>query len=153
MHKQRPSQGHIDINGAAISLDLENQNQFVVLSDGKEHYFTAENHESMMIWLLGLQAKRDSYSRKITVINENGETDESFRDRRHSDLSMWNNRPSLFMAYPVTTQALDDSDVPQSRRAMSQRSFRWEKYELHKWGESMDSGLSVCKRRKYKLYE
>ena len=24
-------------------------------SDGKEHYFTAENHESMMIWLLGLQ--------------------------------------------------------------------------------------------------
>ena len=31
MHKQRVSQGHIDINGAAISLDLENQNQFVVL--------------------------------------------------------------------------------------------------------------------------
>ena len=27
--------------------------------------FTAENHESMMIWLLGLQAKRDFHSKKM----------------------------------------------------------------------------------------
>ncbi|XP_021357404.1 uncharacterized protein LOC110452957 isoform X2 [Mizuhopecten yessoensis] len=51
--------GSLDIQGAAISLDLDNHNQFNILSDNKEYQFTAENHESMMIWLLGLQAKRD----------------------------------------------------------------------------------------------
>lgn len=34
-------------------------------SHKKEHVFTAENHESMMIWLLGLQAKRDLHSKMI----------------------------------------------------------------------------------------
>ncbi|XP_062582307.1 uncharacterized protein LOC134244056 isoform X1 [Saccostrea cucullata] len=52
-------QGSLSLIGAAISLDLDNNNQFIILSNNKEHMFTAENHESMMIWLLGLQARRD----------------------------------------------------------------------------------------------
>lgn len=53
---------NVDIKDAAIMLDLEQQNQFIIMCKGKDYIFRAENHESMMIWLLGLQAKQDIYS-------------------------------------------------------------------------------------------
>jgi hypothetical protein len=32
--------------------------QFCVLrADGKEHFFSTENHESLMVWLMGLQVE------------------------------------------------------------------------------------------------
>ncbi|CAE1311254.1 TBC1D2B [Acanthosepion pharaonis] len=52
----------LDIKDAAIMLDLEQQNQFIIMCKGKDYIFRAENHESMMIWLLGLQAKQEIYS-------------------------------------------------------------------------------------------
>ncbi|KAL5012665.1 hypothetical protein ScPMuIL_011216 [Solemya velum] len=58
---------HVDIKAAAITLDLDHQNQFIILCDKKEHIFTAENHESMMIWLLGLQATRDAFSQSQRI--------------------------------------------------------------------------------------
>ncbi|XP_064648922.1 uncharacterized protein LOC135501087 isoform X6 [Lineus longissimus] len=58
--------GAIEIGGSSISLNLDMNNQFVITAKGKEHVFTADNHESMMIWLLGLQAKRDAYAQKKT---------------------------------------------------------------------------------------
>ncbi|GFY79752.1 TBC1 domain family member 2B [Trichonephila inaurata madagascariensis] len=51
--------GAIEIRGAAISLALEEDNQFVVHSNGREHALVAEDHESMMLWILALQARQD----------------------------------------------------------------------------------------------
>ncbi|XP_025114538.1 uncharacterized protein LOC112576362 isoform X3 [Pomacea canaliculata] len=62
----KPPLGSIELRGAAITLDLDNQNQFVIIVDGKEAYLTAENHESMMIWLMALQAKRDLFAKYET---------------------------------------------------------------------------------------
>ena len=61
-------------------------------------------------------------------------------------MSMWS-RPNLFMALS-SSQPLDDCGASQSPRSLNPKSFRWEKYELHKWGESVDSGLGVYKKRK-----
>ncbi|XP_015922464.2 uncharacterized protein [Parasteatoda tepidariorum] len=51
--------GAIEIRGSAISLALEEDNQFVVHSNGREHALVAEDHESMMLWILALQARQD----------------------------------------------------------------------------------------------
>ncbi|KAL8575681.1 hypothetical protein ACOMHN_055870 [Nucella lapillus] len=67
----KPPVGSIELRGAAITLDLDNQNQFVVIVDNKEVYLTAENHESMMIWLMALQSKRDQFAK---LLNSGGET-------------------------------------------------------------------------------
>ncbi|XP_013412235.1 uncharacterized protein LOC106174987 isoform X2 [Lingula anatina] len=61
--KSKPTDS-VDIKDATISLSLDQNNQFIVSIEGKEFYLTADNHESMMIWLLGLQAKRDSYVKR-----------------------------------------------------------------------------------------
>ncbi|XP_055896131.1 uncharacterized protein LOC106079591 isoform X5 [Biomphalaria glabrata] len=54
--------GYIEIRGAAITLDMDSHNQFIIIVDGKEIQLTAENHESMMIWLMALQARRDQFA-------------------------------------------------------------------------------------------
>ncbi|CAF5120114.1 unnamed protein product, partial [Rotaria magnacalcarata] len=45
---------------AAITLSTTEERVFVILTNNKEHHLRAENHEALMIWLLGLQSKRDS---------------------------------------------------------------------------------------------
>uniref|UniRef100_A0A1I8F229 PH domain-containing protein n=1 Tax=Macrostomum lignano TaxID=282301 RepID=A0A1I8F229_9PLAT len=47
---------------ASITLHFEEPNSFVINSDSKEFILQAENHESMMIWLLALQANRDAFA-------------------------------------------------------------------------------------------
>ncbi|XP_074655918.1 TBC1 domain family member 2B-like [Tubulanus polymorphus] len=61
---RRPPLGSIDIRGASICLNLDQNNQFIISSKNTDYIFTADNHESMMIWLLGLQSKRDAYSQR-----------------------------------------------------------------------------------------
>uniref|UniRef100_A0A1I8H1W2 PH domain-containing protein n=1 Tax=Macrostomum lignano TaxID=282301 RepID=A0A1I8H1W2_9PLAT len=63
---QRDSQplGCINIKGAAITLRVDEPNSFGILSEGKEFVLQAENHESMMIWVMALQANRDAYFTK-----------------------------------------------------------------------------------------
>ncbi|CAI9718531.1 Hypothetical predicted protein [Octopus vulgaris] len=58
----------MNIKDSAIILDMERQNQFVIMCNGKEYIFCAENHESMMIWLLGLQASHMNYVEKKSLI-------------------------------------------------------------------------------------
>ncbi|XP_071495817.1 uncharacterized protein [Diadema antillarum] len=53
--------GVIDIKDACISLLLEHSNQFLIMSGGKEHILTADNHRSMMQWLQTLQEVRDQF--------------------------------------------------------------------------------------------
>ncbi|XP_014776296.1 uncharacterized protein LOC106873452 [Octopus bimaculoides] len=60
----------MNIKDSAIILDTERQNQFTIMCNGKEYIFCAENHESMMIWLLGLQAKQMHYSCLCCTVNE-----------------------------------------------------------------------------------
>ncbi|CAF3214029.1 unnamed protein product [Rotaria socialis] len=45
---------------AAITLSTTEERVFIILTNNKEHHLRAENHEALMIWLLGLQSKRDS---------------------------------------------------------------------------------------------
>ncbi|GAB6021897.1 hypothetical protein CHUAL_006062 [Chamberlinius hualienensis] len=49
---------------------MDDPNQFIIHSQGKEHIFTAETHESTMIWLLALQAKRDTFNNRLTLMVE-----------------------------------------------------------------------------------
>ncbi|XP_076454498.1 uncharacterized protein LOC143289420 [Babylonia areolata] len=73
----KPPVGSIELRGAAITLDLDNQNQFVVIVDNKEVYLTAENHESMMIWLMALQSKRDQFAKLLSNSNNNNNGSET----------------------------------------------------------------------------
>ncbi|CAH1785700.1 unnamed protein product [Owenia fusiformis] len=83
--KLKTPEGFINIKGSAISLDLDQNNQFVITVEGKDHIFTADNHESMMIWLLGLQAKRDQVSnRPINTGCSNSLDDSQWTKRRRS---------------------------------------------------------------------
>ncbi|GAB1597315.1 uncharacterized protein LOC115223623 [Argonauta hians] len=60
----------MNIKDSAIILDMERQNQFIIMCKGKDYIFCAENHESMMIWVLGLQAKQRQYSCPCCTGNE-----------------------------------------------------------------------------------
>ncbi|XP_076316273.1 uncharacterized protein LOC143228796 [Tachypleus tridentatus] len=51
--------GAINIRGAAISLGQVESNEFIIYSDNKVYVLAADNHESLMIWTMGLQRNRD----------------------------------------------------------------------------------------------
>ncbi|XP_053380466.1 uncharacterized protein LOC123534907 isoform X2 [Mercenaria mercenaria] len=146
VHKQRQSSGHIDVQGAAISLDLEHQNQFVIISERKEHVFTAENHESMMIWLLGLQAKRDLHSKKLSSTQSGNEEEHSFSPTEQ-DYENLVNKPSLYMTYDQHHENLQYDRSCRSSISLTRKGFHWEKYGSRKTGESVDSGISAYKKR------
>ncbi|XP_022246616.1 uncharacterized protein LOC106463422 [Limulus polyphemus] len=61
--------GAINIRDSAISLTLEEINQFVIHSENKEYVLVADNHESMMIWIVGLQASRDGFHYRLALMN------------------------------------------------------------------------------------
>ncbi|XP_076321241.1 uncharacterized protein LOC143230859 [Tachypleus tridentatus] len=65
--------GAINIRDSAISLTLEEINQFVIHSDNKEYVLVADNHESMMIWIMGLQASRDGFHYRLALMNTEGD--------------------------------------------------------------------------------
>ncbi|CAF4087488.1 unnamed protein product, partial [Rotaria sp. Silwood2] len=50
----------ISLHRAAITLSTTEERVFIILTNNKEYHLRAENHEALMIWLLGLQTKRDS---------------------------------------------------------------------------------------------
>lgn len=141
-HKHCEPYGHIDIHGAAISLDLEHSNQFVITSEKKEHVFTAQNHESMMIWLLGLQAKRDLYSRKAPS------SDKSHLSNSPSDqdYEVWNDKPSLYMTYDQHHDSLQKIESIKSSGSLIKKEFHWDDYSVQRIGESVDSGIHAPKK-------
>ncbi|XP_077504446.1 uncharacterized protein LOC144114520 isoform X2 [Amblyomma americanum] len=49
----------IDLRNAAISFLVDEENCFVIHSGAKEYVFVAGSHESMMAWVMALQACRD----------------------------------------------------------------------------------------------
>ncbi|CAD5123603.1 DgyrCDS11933 [Dimorphilus gyrociliatus] len=55
-------QGTIDVKNVAICTSADNSNQFIIVCDNKEHILTADNHESMMIWLVRIQAQKNRHS-------------------------------------------------------------------------------------------
>ncbi|XP_065829950.1 TBC1 domain family member 2B-like [Oscarella lobularis] len=56
--------GSINISDATLSFDPQQPGQFVISSRGKEHWLLADNNETMMHWLKGLQAKRAEWKRR-----------------------------------------------------------------------------------------
>ncbi|KAK3601021.1 hypothetical protein CHS0354_008131 [Potamilus streckersoni] len=133
--------GHLDIKGAAIYLDNENPNQFVIGVHGKEHFFTAENHESMMIWLLGLQAKRDMHCKKINTVENMNASELDARNNNKFDLTAFWARPNISM---------DQSNISFSGSMNlptfgKPQSFSWEKYTAKNYGESVDTGIKQLK--------
>ncbi|UJR36374.1 hypothetical protein I4U23_029098 [Adineta vaga] len=50
----------IPLYRAAITLSTNEERVFIILTNNKEYHLRAENHEALMIWLFGLQTKRDS---------------------------------------------------------------------------------------------
>ncbi|XP_052789974.1 uncharacterized protein LOC128224223 isoform X2 [Mya arenaria] len=123
VHKQRSPYLVITLQGSAISLDLEHQNQFIILSEKKEHVFTAENHESMMIWLLGVQSKREKYVRQLTTTNSQAS------DSNQEDSRMWNCKPSLYssMCRSPNTSARETQSAKSSPVLQRQTKFSWDK--------------------------
>ncbi|XP_064458637.1 TBC1 domain family member 2A-like [Ornithodoros turicata] len=63
---ERPPLAMIDLKSAAITLLSDEKNSFVIHSEGKEFVFAADNHESMMIWVVALQANRDTFRDSTT---------------------------------------------------------------------------------------
>ncbi|CAC5367348.1 TBC1D2B [Mytilus coruscus] len=117
-HNKTPI-GSINIKGAGISLDLDTHNQFIILSDGKEYIFTAENHESLMIWLIGLQAKRESYIKdqdKVVTVQEG----KSHCNKRVIGIDNC------------------ESNIPMG---VTRRKVNWQTYKNQKVAESLDSAL------------
>ncbi|XP_052092597.1 uncharacterized protein LOC127729029 isoform X4 [Mytilus californianus] len=117
-HNKTPI-GSINIKGAGISLDLDTHNQFIILSDGKEYIFTAENHESLMIWLIGLQAKRESYIKdqnKVVTAPEG----KSHCNKRVIGIDNC------------------ESNIPMG---VTRRKVNWQTYKNQKVAESLDSAL------------
>ncbi|CAF1308815.1 unnamed protein product [Adineta steineri] len=51
---------NIPLYRAAITLSTTEERVFIIITNNKEYHLRAENHEALMIWLLGLQTKRDS---------------------------------------------------------------------------------------------
>ncbi|XP_060562937.1 uncharacterized protein LOC132722444 [Ruditapes philippinarum] len=145
VHKQHGPSDQIGMEGAAISLDLEHQNQFVIISEKKEHVFTAENHESMMIWLLGLQAKRDLHSQK-PLPTQSTTDDKYIHSPLDEDYESWLSKPSLYMTYDRHHEDLRHSAKCRSSVGSPRKVFQWEKYSSHKTGESVDSGMLAYKK-------
>ncbi|KAL3177113.1 hypothetical protein MRX96_009814 [Rhipicephalus microplus] len=56
---RKPPLFSIDLRNAAISFLVDEENCFVIHSGAKEYVFVAGNHESMMAWVMALQANRD----------------------------------------------------------------------------------------------
>lgn len=66
----------VDLRDAAISFLPEEENCFVIHSGSKEYVFMADNHESMMIWVMTLQASRDSCQGRMPLEHVNLPQDE-----------------------------------------------------------------------------
>lgn len=60
----------IDLRNAAISFLSDEENCFVIHSGAKEYVFVAGSHESMMAWVMALQASRDLCQDPIDVAQE-----------------------------------------------------------------------------------
>ncbi|GFR67752.1 TBC1 domain family member 2B [Elysia marginata] len=137
--RSKPPLGYVELRGAAITLDMDNHNQFVIIVarrhlpssqplmgrpgvnfdrsvDNKDVLLTAENHESMMIWLMALQARRDQFtladkSRSSSTSTENEfDIDQNFlnvvemRERVGLDLYYLPDRgPDLYSLSDTTT--------------------------------------------------
>ncbi|KAK6194819.1 hypothetical protein SNE40_000366 [Patella caerulea] len=151
---RKQPQGLINLKGAAITLDLDNQNQFIIIVDGKDHFLTAENHESMMIWLMALQAKRDHFSKRTTE-SEDTTLDADDMDQRIRSSSDLSHSPQVMRSHRTlcaTTslhsnvgkplpQALTGGDEPEDTD--------WRRYQLNKIGESIDTSLATKIKKAY----
>ncbi|KAK3088782.1 hypothetical protein FSP39_023684 [Pinctada imbricata] len=124
--------GAITLKGAAITLDLESHNQFIIICDGKEYIFTAENHESMMIWLLGLQAKRD-------VCGEEGDSTDGEEVMTHDRHRIRKRQNEV----PLSTT----SPVGMTADSVSRRKPNWQKYKHERMAESVDTGFTVYRSK------
>ncbi|XP_033761397.1 uncharacterized protein LOC117343169 [Pecten maximus] len=131
VHNKSPL-GSLNIQGAAISLDLDNHNQFIIISDNKEYQFTAENHESMMIWLLGLQAKRDRGENQRGKSTEGRYEEEADQNctRRISDITR-----------PGGLEGATGNDPS------NQRKLHWHRGRNGKLWESVDTSMGLCKSK------
>ena len=74
--------------------------------DGKEHLFTAENHESMMIWLMGMQAKRDAYAKRTVqaVLRKTTTPDTRSMDARSMDTRSMDARSMDYLDEPTQVE-------------------------------------------------
>ncbi|XP_022256864.1 TBC1 domain family member 2B-like [Limulus polyphemus] len=67
--------GAINIRGAAISLGQAESNEFIIYSDNKVYVLAADNHESLMIWTMGLQRSRDVALSRLSPMMSDDITD------------------------------------------------------------------------------
>ncbi|XP_048244979.1 uncharacterized protein LOC124141828 isoform X3 [Haliotis rufescens] len=144
--RSKPPAGEVNLKGAAITLDLDNQNQFIIMTEGKEFVLTAENHESMMIWLMALQAKRDLHSKANIDKKKTPKEELDKRERRNqtafirehiwyhssSDITAMNPEGSRHKALGYS-QSLHMNNGPASTL-----NSKFRHYQLQKIGESFD---------------
>ncbi|XP_041370358.1 uncharacterized protein LOC121384163 isoform X2 [Gigantopelta aegis] len=138
--RRKEPEGSINLKGAAITLDLDNENQFIIINDEKSYVLMAENHESMMIWLLALQAKRDHQTEK-NPHNNNQSNEFETRRRSVSDVSAANidkrSHKLLCMTKSLTmNQTMQDSTRPD-----------WRRYQLSRLGEPVDTHIKKAFER------
>ncbi|XP_067661994.1 uncharacterized protein [Haliotis asinina] len=130
--RSKPPAGEVNLKGAAITLDLDNQNQFIIITEGKEFVLTAENHESMMIWLMALQAKRDLHSRANADKKKTPKEELDRRERSSSDITAMNPEGSRHKPLGYS-QSLHMNNTPTSAL-----NSKFRHYQLQKIGESFD---------------
>ncbi|KAK0045134.1 TBC1 domain family member 2B, partial [Biomphalaria pfeifferi] len=133
--------------------------------DGKEIQLTAENHESMMIWLMALQARRDQFalaekSRTSSTSTENDfDLDLNFlevvesRERSASDLSIVRTTTELKptpMHQPRAHKPLEATQSLQGQSLVATVGFLglspdWRRNQLKKMGDTIDNSHPSAK--------
>ncbi|XP_064616291.1 uncharacterized protein LOC135480392 [Liolophura sinensis] len=139
--RKKPPIGQIDLKGAAISLDLEQQNQFIIIANSKDHIFTAENHESLMIWLIGLQAKRDAcLQRSVSRPELRGCSSlplQGFDSQKR--------RSSDFIGHPMFRKDNEHEQLRRSNTIGSNHGIQPPRRNMRQ-ADSLDSVLESCER-------
>ncbi|XP_035828046.1 uncharacterized protein LOC101856290 [Aplysia californica] len=155
--RSKPPLGYVELRGAAITLDMDNHNQFVIIVDSKEILLTAENHESMMIWMMALQARRDQFALGEKSRTSSTSTDNDLdpdpsqldvggpRERSSSDLTVVRDNYTgqltvdRFRHRPLeATKSLQGQQL--ASLALLGRSPEWRRNQLKKMGDTIDNG-------------
>ncbi|XP_070532157.1 uncharacterized protein [Ptychodera flava] len=132
--------GAINIRKAALSLYPEQQYQFCVSSEDKEHILTAEDHRSMMHWLNTLQAKRDFFAEKHTV--------QYFNEEQYRKHQAKNKSGQVTEGVEVAAEAKSDDDELEDNTdsgSIGKRRQALNHIHQDQDGQSLDSftGISV----------
>ncbi|KAG8201288.1 hypothetical protein JTE90_016771 [Oedothorax gibbosus] len=108
--------GHIDTRAAAISLAQDNH--FVLHSNGREHVLVADDHDSMMLWILAIQQDKPEPQQdalRLTVQRTHSLPPQLDALRRMRSATLNDQSSPHSESAPNSSSSSSDSDAPDAR--------------------------------------